>query len=56
MGNCTGGQKDEDEHTDENTPFDKNIEKLNMCILKSRIKEIAEKLPVIITKLKFYLF
>ena len=53
MGNCTGGQKNEDENKD--TPFDKNIEKLNMFVLKSRIKEIAAKLPVIITKVKIIL-
>ena len=52
MGNCTGGQKDEDEHTEEKTPFDKNIEILNMFILKSRIKEIAQKLPVNLLNLK----
>jgi len=44
MGNCTGVQKDREEQID--NPFDKNIEKLNMFVLQSRIKEIASKMPV----------
>ena len=45
MGNCSGAQKNE-KNEQSDTPFDKNIEKLNIFVLKARIKEIAGKLPV----------
>ena len=46
MGNCFVGEMRNEEKSDSGALFDGNVEKLNVAILKARIKEIAGKLPV----------